>query len=167
MGPNGCSYRKRRPISIYKRWDVYGFIGSQKTYLIAVLFERELKTLANTHGIVGLSLQQHVSFSGLPTCWGEVLVLIYQAGFEVYSFLQGILPLLLFILCLSGVSASLFMHPIPRNSFLIHLHPHHSWKHNHLLSPGRGAAWPKWNEIFLTTQLTTSSSDWEVTALPG
>lgn len=118
------------------------------------------------------SLQQCVSFSGLPTCWGEVLVLIYQAGFEVYNFLQGILPLPLFILCSSGVSASLFMHPIPRNSFLIHLHPHHSWKHNHLLSPGRGPHGPSGMKYFLPLDSqhsggTTSSSDWEVTALPG
>lgn len=74
-------------------------------------------------------------------------ILIYQAGFEVYNSLQGILPLSLFILCTSGVSASLFMHSIPRNSFLIHLHPQCSslffiFKYNYLLSPG-GAVWSK------------------------
>lgn len=96
-----------------------------------------------------------MSFSGLRTCLREVSST--QAGFEVYNSLQSILPLPLFILCSSGVSAFLFTHSIPRNSFLRHLHPQHSWKHNHLLSPGR-AVWSKWNEAFFPTQSATDKA---------
>lgn len=83
-------------------------------------------------------------------------ILLYEAGFEVYNSLQGILPLPLFIFCTSGVPASLFMHSIPINSFLIHLHLQHPRKYNHLLSHG-GAAWSKWNEAFFPMQPTTDT----------
>lgn len=116
------------------------------------------------------SLHKLILFPRLPTCWGQTYILLYQAGFEIYNSLQGILSLPFFILSSCAGSVFLFMHAIPRNSFLTCLHPYHSWTHSHLLSP-RGAAWPKWNEIFPLTPPTAgglpSSGDGQTAALPG